>query len=132
MCEEEVVIDVAEGAIEVSHLQTMYNCCCTVEFSVVQEGFQIEIDEYEELVAGGCDCLCCLDTRTVITGLDPGEYELTIFKHTEHGGTELVGTWTVTVDGTSEPGVTSSFMPCDETEVTYDSFTWGVIKALFR
>jgi len=130
-CDEEVFLTTSDGTIEISHLQTMYNCCCAVDSEVLQDGFWIDVHEYERLIGGGCDCLCCFDIEIVIAGLAPGDYTLSIIKHTEHGGVELVGTWLVTVTGSCPPALLTTYLPCSETG-TDDETTWGVIKALYR
>ena len=89
-CDEEVLFDVYDGTIEIIHNQSRYNCCCWIEFDVVQEDFAIDVVEWEELDAGGCDCLCCFDMRVVVAGLDPGDYTVTIWKHSEYGGVEML------------------------------------------
>ena len=131
MCDEEVLFATSDGTIEISHLQTMYNCCCAVDSDVLQDGFWIDVHEYERLIDGGCDCLCCFDIEIVIAGLAPGDYTLSIIKHTEHGGVELVGTWLVTVTGSCPPSVLTTYVPCSETGMSEET-TWGVIKALYR
>jgi len=131
-CDEEVFFTTSDGTIEIHHLQTMYNCCCAVDSEVLQDDFWIDVHEYEQLIAGGCDCLCCFDIAIVIAGLAPGDYTLSIIKHTEHGGVELVGTWVVTVTGWCAPSLLTTFVPCSETGMAHEETTWGVIKALYR
>ncbi len=131
-CDEEVFLTTSDGTIEISHLQSMYNCCCAVDSEVLQDGFWIDVHEYEHLIAGGCDCTCCFDVEIVIAGLAPGDYTLSIIKHTEHGGVELVGTWLVTVTGSCPPSLLTTYVPCSETGMADGETTWGVIKALFR
>lgn len=131
-CDEEVRFETSDGTIEIYHLQTMYNCCCSVDSEVLQDGFWIDVHEYEHLIGGGCDCLCCFDIEIVIAGLAPGDYTLSIIKHTEHGGVELVGTWFVTVTGSCPPSLLTTYVPCSETGMADDETTWGMIKALYR
>ena len=131
-CDEEVRLETSDGTIEIFHLQTTYNCCCAVDNEVVQDGFWIDVHEYEQLIDGGCDCLCCFDIETVIAGLDPGDYTLSIIKHSEYGGVELVGTWPVTVTGSCPPSLVTTYVPCSETGMAGEETTWGVIKALYR
>ena len=131
-CDEDVLLETYDGTILVSHLQTLYNCCCDVDCEVFQDGFLIDIHEHEHLIAGGCDCLCCSDVEIEIAGLDPGDYTVSIFKHTEHAGVELVGTWSVTVTGSCPPLVVTTYRPCGETGAADEESTWGVIKALYR
>lgn len=130
-CDEEVLFETAAGVITVRHIETLYNCCCTVECEVLQDAFTLDVHEYEYLIAGGCDCLCCSDVTVEIGGLEPGEYTVNIIKHTEHGGEEHVGTWSVIVYGTSPPSLRTTYAPCGETG-TIDESTWSVIKALYR
>jgi hypothetical protein len=130
-CDEEVRLETSDGTIEISHLQTMYNCCCSVDSDVFQDGFWIDVHEYEHLIEGGCDCLCCFDIKVVIAGLEPGDYTLSIVKHSEHGGVEMVGTWLVTVTGSCPSLIRTTYVPCGETGME-DEGTWGMIKALYR
>jgi hypothetical protein len=130
-CDEEVLFDTSPGTIEITHLQSLYNCCCTVECDVIQDGFWIDVHEYERLIMGGCDCLCCFDVEVEIGGLEPGIYTVSIIKHTEFGGVELVGSWPVMVTGTGPAFLRTAYLPCNETGLP-DETTWGVIKALYR
>jgi hypothetical protein len=130
-CDEEVFLETSAGTIEITHLQSLYNCCCTIESEVIQDGFWIDVHEYERLDMGGCECLCCFDVEVEIGGLEPGRYTVSIIKHSSYGGVELVGFWLVTVSGTSPPLLRTAFLPCGDTGVQ-DWTTWGVIKALYR
>jgi hypothetical protein len=134
-CDEEVIFEVYDGTIEIIHNQSLYNCCCWIEFDVIQEAFAIDVMEWEELDAGGCDCLCCIDMRVKVAGLEPGEYTVTIWKHSESGGVEMLGPWVVTVTGTCPPSLTASYLPCVNTWAPEDDAvpgTWGTIKALYQ
>jgi len=132
VCDEQVVLETFDGTILISHLETTYNCCCGVDSEVLQDGFTLDVHEYEHLIAGGCDCLCCSDVEIEIAGLDPGDYTVSIIKHTEHAGVEFVGTWYVTVSGSCPPLVQTLYRPCGETGAADEETTWGVIKALYR
>jgi len=131
-CDEEVLFEVYDGTIEIIHSQALYNCCCAIDFDVIQEGFAIDVAEWEELEGGGCDCLCCFDMRVAVAGLDPGDYTITIWKHSEYGGTEMLGPWIVTVTGTSLPSLTAEYTPCVNTSAGEFRETWGTIKALYQ
>lgn len=134
-CDEEVLFEVYDGTIEVIHNQSLYNCCCWIEFDVAEGDFAIDVVEWEVLDAGGCDCLCCFDLRIAVAGLEPGDYTVTIWKHSEYGGVEMLGPWVVTVAGTSLPSLTTAYLPCVNTSADeWDEFrlTWGTIKELYR
>jgi hypothetical protein len=131
-CDELVCFSTYDGTIEMSHFQALNNCCCSIDTEVILDGYLLDIHEYEILEGGGCDCLCCFDIEVVVAGLDPGDYTVTVVKHTEYGGTEYLGPWIVTVTGTAAPSVRSAFVPCVDTAVPEDGATWGVIKALYR
>jgi hypothetical protein len=131
-CDEQVFLDTSNGTIAISHIQALYNCCCTIDTEVIQDDYILDVHEYEALEGGGCDCLCCFNLQLTIAGLTPGDYTVTIIKHSEYGGTEHLGPWIVTVTGTSEPSVSSAFVPCVDTAVQENETTWGVIKALYR
>ncbi|MFH1689236.1 MAG: hypothetical protein ABIE42_03230 [Candidatus Eisenbacteria bacterium] len=130
-CSEEVVLETFDGTILISHIEALYNCCCTVGSEVLRDGFWIDVHEYEHLTMGGCDCLCCFGVEVEIAGLESGVYTVSIIKHTEHGSVELVGTWPVTVTGSCPPLIRTTYVPCDETGMA-DEGTWGTIKALYR
>jgi hypothetical protein len=131
-CDEEVLVTPGPGSIGISHRQSLFNCCCTIEFEVVQDSYLILVREHEVLVAGGCDCHCCFDAEILIEGLAPGDYDLNLVKFTEHGGMEIVGYWLVTVTGESLPSLRTAYLPCAETGTGEDYTTWGVIKAMYR
>lgn len=134
-CEEEILFEVYDGTIEIIHSQALYNCCCAIDFDVIQDGLTIDVAEWEELEGGGCDCLCCFDMRVAVAGLDPGDYTITIWKHSEYGGTEMLGPWIVTVTGTSLPSLTAAYTPCVNTSAAEGgefTETWGTIKALYQ
>jgi len=130
-CDEQVTFETGPGTIQVSHRQSMYNCCCEISFDVATEGYAIDITEYEELIAGGCDCLCCFDLEVQVSGLAPGIYTVRIVKNSEYGGEEVVGEWSVSVTGASDPAVRTAYVPCAASGAD-DETTWGVIKALYR
>jgi hypothetical protein len=134
-CDEEVSFEVSDGTIFVYHDQALFNCCCAVEFDVAVAGFEIDITEWEILEGGGCDCLCCFDLAVTIGGLEAGDYVVRVWKESQHGGSELIGTWGVTVDGESAPLLHTAYLPCVSAAVddaTEFEGTWGVIKALYR
>ncbi|MFH1501551.1 MAG: hypothetical protein ABIG03_00755 [Candidatus Eisenbacteria bacterium] len=134
VCEEVVLFEVTEGAIEVIHDQAPYNCCAWIGFEAYQEGTSIEIVEWEHLgPSGGCDCDCCFDVSVVIGGLDPGEYSVSITKRLEGGESVVLGPWTVTVEGTSDPVLIATYLPCAPASVDDPRETsWGRIKSQYR
>jgi hypothetical protein len=131
-CREQVFFDTPDGTIEITHTEALNNCCCTIEPQVLLEDYVLDVHEYEILEGGGCDCLCCFDIEVVVAGLEPGDYTVTIIKHTEYAGIEYLGPWIVTVTGECPPSVHSGFVPCVDTAVSDDEISWGVIKALYR
>jgi hypothetical protein len=131
-CDEQVTITPGPGSIEVYHQQSLYNCCCSILFDVQQDSYSIEVHEYEDLIEGGCDCVCCFDAHVAIEGLSPGDYGVLLVKHTEYGGDETVGFWNVTVTGESAPGLRTAYLPCSATGATSHEMSWGVMKALYR
>ena len=44
-CDEEVFLTTSDGTIEISHMQTTYNCCCWVDSEVIQDGFWLDVHE---------------------------------------------------------------------------------------
>jgi hypothetical protein len=130
-CEETFSFETLPGTIVVHHDQALYNCCAWIDFDVDQDEFQIVIRESEQFESGPCDCLCCFDVSVKIAGLWPGIYEVTVWKTSDFGGTELFGPWWVEVDGSSEPLHVTSYLPCD-LALLQDTVTWGTIKALYR
>jgi hypothetical protein len=131
-CGESVVFTTSPGTIELHHNQSEYNCCSWIGFDVLHDAFSIEVVEWEHLNYGGCDCHCCMDTNVEIGGLEPGEYTVTLWKNTEHGGMEFVGVWTVEVSGESEPYVYATFAPCESTDIDGEHESWGAIKGSYR
>jgi len=131
-CDEQVFITTGPGSMWISHRQSLFNCCCTIEFEVIQDSYLILVREHEVLVWGGCDCHCCFDAEVLIEGLAPGDYDVNLAKFTEHGGMEVIGYWLVTVTGESLPALRTGYVPCAETGAAEDDTTWGVIKALYR
>lgn len=134
MCEEEVAFYVGDGSIEVQHSQTSFNCCAWLGFEVYQEGSAIDIFEWEHLdPPGGCNCLCCFDVQVVIGGLEAGEYTVTVTKRYDGGAEEVLGPWTVTVTGSGEPVLLTSYLPCAAASVHEQAETsWGMIKSQYR
>lgn len=134
-CDEEVVFQIREGTIEVSHNQTVYNCCSWIGFQVYQDGFGIDIVEQENYdPPGGCYCLCCFDIGVTVGGLDPGDYTVSITKRYESGETEVLGPWAVTVDGACDPFLITTYLPCVAASIQQEAegTTWGIIKSLYR
>ncbi|MBN2564785.1 MAG: hypothetical protein JXB46_03660 [Candidatus Eisenbacteria bacterium] len=131
-CDESVVFRTYDGTIEMAHAQALNNCCCSIEAQVALEGYVLDIHENEILEGGGCDCLCCFDIDVVVCGLEPGDYAVTVIRHTEYGGTEYLGPWVVTVAGMSAPSVSWDFVPCVETAIDESAVSWGIIKALYK
>jgi hypothetical protein len=133
-CDEQVLFEVSDGQIDVMHSQALYNCCSWIEFELLQTALEIDIFEREQLMGGGCDCLCCFDMTVSVAGLAPGDYTVRIWKNCEHlGGIDvLYGTWSVHVEGYSEPFIDSNYIPCAETGAPEEPRTWGTIKALYR
>lgn len=134
VCEERVSFDVREGTIEMVHDQAPYNCCAWIGFESYQEGQSIDIVEWERFEPSGpCDCICCFDVRVLIGGLEPGEYEVTLTKHLEGEQVEVLGPWIVIVEGTSDPMLIASYLPCVSASVHERlPTTWGVIKSRYR
>ncbi len=135
-CEESVHIDVYDGTIEIHHIQARYNCCAWLDIEVVQDGYTIDVIEWERFEAGPCYCLCCFDSEVTIAGLDPGDYTVTVWKTYNNfdGSWEFIsaGTWTVRVEGNAQPSVIASYVPCAETGAPETVASWGVIKALYE
>jgi hypothetical protein len=133
VCDEQVVFQVHEGTIEIFHDQALYNCCAWIGFESYQEGQSIDIVEWEHLdPPGGCDCVCCFDTHIVMGGLAPGVYQVTITKRYEEDGSEVLGPWEVEVEGSSDPVLIMSYLPCATASVHDQTTTWGIIKSYYR
>jgi len=130
-CEEIVLVEPGDGSIGVSHVQALYNCCAWIEFDILQDGFEIDVHEWERFEFGPCYCMCCFDLFATVSGLASGEYEVTVWKHRFDVPTEALGPWIVAVSGSSLPGIETRYFPCAQTDVD-EPGTWGVIKALYR
>jgi len=134
-CSEEVVFETSPGALVMRQSEARFNCCAWLDVEVVQDGYEIGVFEWERFDSGPCYCLCCFAIEASVSGLDPGDYSVSVWKlYDNFDGTwthELVGTWTVGVTGTSDPAVTASYVPCAQSAIPGET-TWGVIKALYR
>ncbi len=131
-CDESVEFVTSPGRIDIYHSQSEYNCCSWIGFDVIQDAFTIEVYEWEHLIGGGCDCLCCFDSFIAVGGLDPGEYTVLIYKDSDYSGSELVGEWTVVVEGGSEPLVYASYEACVQASIGETRKSWGGIKGLYQ
>lgn len=135
-CAEEVTFQVYDGTIALYHREARFNCCAWIDVEVTREGYDIDVVQREEFEYGPCYCLCCFDVGVTISGLDPGDYTVDVWKGYWVGGDvwtyELVGTWIITVEGSSEPGIESFYIPCVETGADEFPSSWGTIKALYH
>lgn len=138
-CAEEVVFQVYDGTIALYHGETRFNCCAWIDVEVTQEGYDIGIVERERFELSPCYCLCCFDVAATIGGLDPGDYAVEVWKaYFVNDGIwtyELVGTWVLGVEGSSDPFLESYYIPCVETgvdELIAPPTSWGTIKELYR
>ena len=60
------------------HFNATYNCCPDdIKVTLLVEGNKLKLIE-EEILTTPCDCLCCYNIKTEITGLMPGEYTLEV------------------------------------------------------
>jgi hypothetical protein len=135
-CSEEVVLETFDGTIVMHHREALFNCCAYLEIEVVQDAFEIGIFEWEMFEVGPCYCMCCFAAEATVRGLPSGDYAVSVWKvHDNFDGTwthELIGTWTVPVNGHSTASVETSYVPCIYTGMAGEEKTWGIIKALFR
>ncbi len=135
-CSEEVVFETFDGTIVMHHREALFNCCAYLEIEVVQDAFEVGIFEWEMFEAGPCYCLCCFAADATVSGLNPGDYAVSLWKvHDNFDGTwthEFVDTWIVPVSGYSAPSVETSYEPCIDTAIPGEPSTWGLIKALYR
>lgn len=130
-CDEQVVFETFPGTIVCRYVQGEFNCCASLDISVVVEGFSIVITETEWFQIGPCFCLCCFDSEVTVSGLAPGIYTVELWK-AGPGGQLLVGSWDVDVDGEAPTFVETLYIPCVDTMVDDEVHSWGTIKALYR
>jgi hypothetical protein len=130
-CGEVVTFETAPGAFTMLHEEARFNCCAWLDVVVDQDGYEIDIREYEMFEIGPCFCLCCFETTASVSGLAAGEYTVTVRKMGT-SGYEVLGPWVLEITGVSVPSVSTSYLPCDSTMIPDDDWSWGTIKALYR
>ncbi len=137
-CDEEVVFGTSAGTIDMYHTGALFNCCAWLDIEVTESQWLIEFTEWEMFEHGPCYCLCCFDATATVSGLEPGEYTVRVWRALDN----FDETWTfiqaaeetVLVEGYAEPSLTTGFVPCVESAVIDGSeeTTWGTIKALYH
>jgi len=74
--EDEVVATAEVNSINVTHLNSTYNCCPDdIEVALAHQGSYLRLQE-KEILTTPCDCLCCYNVETRVSGLQAGEYTL--------------------------------------------------------
>jgi hypothetical protein len=75
----------AGGTIHIVHENAFYNCCQDYfDFNIVQDGFNVRIEETE--VNPQCMCFCCFDIPVDVGPVGPGLYHVEFFwRDMEHG-----------------------------------------------
>ncbi len=73
-CLDDIFITVQGADVLIDHTGAWYNCCPEMRYDVTLVDGTIVVVETE--VEGLCDCYCCFDLQTTVTGLAPGEWLL--------------------------------------------------------
>lgn len=146
-CADSVRAVVVIDNIYVYHDQAEWNCCATIVFDLEAHSDTFDLYESETYEMGPCDCICCFDLLTTITGVSPGGYLVRVLA-AETG--KLLGEVSVEVPGSftrssavSQPsgvhavatGLGATLQsPCGgwTADVTEPGTTWGRVKAVFR
>lgn len=87
---EQIIIQVADNDIIVTHQNAFYNCCFLIKAEVIQDGYDIEL---RETTSGDpCRCMCYFDITTIICDLSPGTYSISYYNADSQyvGGGEAV------------------------------------------
>jgi len=74
---EQIIIQVVDNDIIVTHENAFYNCCFHIEAEVTQNGYDIQL--YEVTSGTYCYCLCYFDITTIIYDLSPGTYTISYY-----------------------------------------------------
>jgi len=69
-------LEVVGNDLHVRHLNAIANCCPAFFFDSYVEPGMITVIEWDSLFL--CDCICRFDLESVVSGLDPGQYTVTV------------------------------------------------------
>jgi len=73
--EDRIEVTVENDLIHITHKNATYNCCPEdIKVSLSADGNVLMVTEEE--IGGVCNCLCCYDVKSTITGLTSGMYVL--------------------------------------------------------
>jgi len=130
-CLDSVRAQPSGSTILVYHDQAEWNCCATIEFSMVPAHDTLNVIETETFAVGPCHCNCCFDLSTSIVDLSPGTYLVRVLSSMG----EVFGEVSVTVEvgQFTDPVLgESSQSPCGGWAIGKVNETWGYIKVLYR
>jgi len=97
--EDEIIAEVEGYSIHITHKNATYNCCPDdIEVTLTTNGYNLKLVE-KEILTMPCDCLCCYNVETDISGLIPGEYTVEFCWDDYETQGELCKTITVIVAG---------------------------------
>jgi hypothetical protein len=74
---EQIIIEVVDDDIIVTHQNAFYNCCFQIKADVAQDGYHIQL--YEATSGDPCRCMCSFGITTMICDLTPGTYTISYF-----------------------------------------------------
>jgi hypothetical protein len=101
--QDQVSAEVAQGLLVLNHLNATYNCCAdSFTHTVAVSNDSLYVTEHEALTMP-CDCLCCYNIATEVSGLAPGVWQVVYrwFDDQPWGWRD----WhlTIRIDGAGEP-----------------------------
>ncbi len=74
---EQIMIEVVENDVIVTHQNAFYNCCFLIKADVTQNEYDIRLDETTS--GDPCRCMCYFDVTTMICDLAPGTYNISYY-----------------------------------------------------
>ena len=95
---DELELTIAGSTLHVLHTNATYNCCPDdiVISAVITDGVILLTEE--EILTGGCYCICCFDVEATIVNLAPGSYTVQFCWYDYETSEQQCITATITID----------------------------------